>query len=100
MTPRGIGFFSVVVCFSALVGSLLGLFCRGRIVLSIMLGLLVSALVFAALEWRFGSPEEWSWQYPLTSVTYLVAPFLLLVATPTVAAAVFVGRWCLRRKVI
>ena len=100
MTPRDIGFFAIVVCTSAFIGSLLGLFCRGRMPLTVLVSLLVSALLFVALEWRFGSPEEWSSQYPLTSVAYLVAPFLLLVATPTVAAAVFVGRWCLRRKVI
>jgi hypothetical protein len=92
MTPRDIGFFATVVCISAFIGSLLGLFCRGRMPLTVLVGLLVSALLFVALEWRFGSPQEWSSQYPLTSVAYL--------ATPTVAAAVFVGRWCLRRKVI
>ena len=97
MTLSSIAFFAAVFCVSAVIGAVLGIFCRGRVVDTVALSLLVSLLFFAALEWRFGSPEEWSWQYPLTSSAYLVGPFVALVAAPTVLAALVVGRWWMRR---
>jgi hypothetical protein len=99
MTLSSIAFFVGIFCISAVIGALLGIVCRGRVALTVLLSLVVSLLFFASLEWQFGSPEEWSWGDPITSSAYLLGPFAALVAAPTVLAAVFVGRWWLRRKV-
>ena len=100
MTFSSLAFFAAVFFASAVAGSLLGLLCRGRVGITIILGLVASLLVFAAFELKFGSPEEWSWQSPITSSVYLFAPFAVLVATPTILAALLFGRWVMRRKVI
>jgi hypothetical protein len=100
MTPHDIAFFAAVFCISGVIGAALGILCRGHIVRTVVFSLLVSLLFFAALEWRFGSPEEWSWQYPIASSAYLVGPFVALVAAPTALAALVVGRWWVRRQVI
>jgi hypothetical protein len=49
------------------------------------------------LEWKFESPEEWSWQFPITSAAYLVGPFMLLVLGPLLIAAILTSRWISRR---
>ncbi len=100
MTPNDIGLFAVIVCVSAVVGVILGIVCRGRSVATVVCSALASLLLFAALEWRFGAPEEWSWQHPIASSAYLFGPFLMLVAAPLVGAALLISRWVMRRKVI
>ena len=100
MTFSYLTFFGAVFLISAVAGSLLGLLCRGRVVITILVGLVVSLLLFAAFEWKFGSPEEWSWQSPITSSVYLIGPFAVLVATPTLLTALIVGRCVMRRKLI
>jgi hypothetical protein len=100
MTFSSLAFFAAVFLVSAVVGSMLGLLCRGRVGITIVFGLVASLLVFAAFEWKFGSPEEWSWQSPITSSVYLIGPFAVLVARPTLLAALLVGRCIMRRKVI
>jgi|SRR5439155_22275474 len=100
MTFSSLAFFGAVFFVSAVVGSFLGLLCRGHVVITILLGLVTSLLVSAAFEWKFGSPEEWSRQDPITSSVYLIGPFAVLVATPTLLAALLIGRWVMRRKVI
>ena len=100
MTLNSIAFFVGIFCISTVIGALLGIFCRGRVALTLFLSLVLSLSFFAALEWRFGIPEEWSWRDPITSSAYLVGPFAALVAAPTILAALFVGRWWLRHKVI
>jgi hypothetical protein len=100
MTFSYLAFFGAVFLVSAVAGSLLGLVCRGRVGITIVFGLILSLLLFAAFESMFGSPEEWSWQSPITSSVYLFAPFVVLVATPTVLSALLVGRCVVRRKVI
>ena len=100
MTPHDIVFFAVVFCISGVIGAALGILCRGQLGRTVTLALLVSLFFFAVLEWTFGSPEEWSWQYPITSSAYLVGPFVALVAAPTVLVALVVGRWWQRRQVI
>jgi hypothetical protein len=100
MTFSYLAFFGAVFLVSAVAGALLGVLCRGRIVITIVLGLILSLVLFAAFEWKFGSPEEWSWQSPITSSVYLFAPFVVLVATPTVLAALIVGCCVMPPKVI
>ena len=100
MTPHDIGFFFAVVSVSALIGALLGIMCRGQTRISVIFGIVASILLFLILEWRFGSPEEWSWQEPFTSPAYLVGPFGFLICAPMLLAALFVGRWWIQRKVI
>ena len=100
MTPHDIGFFAAVVCGSALTGAVLGVVCRGRPRLSVICGVAASIVLFVILEWRSGSPQEWSWQHPIASSAYLFGPFLVLVAVPIVGAALLVGHCVMRRKVI
>jgi Na+-translocating ferredoxin:NAD+ oxidoreductase RnfD subunit len=100
MTPHDLGFLVAVVCISAVIGTLLGIVCRGRPRISIFCSVVASVLLFITLEWRFGSPEEWSWQHPVTSSAYLFGPFLILVAAPLIGAALLVGHRMMRRKVI
>ena len=99
MTPHGIGLFAVIVCVSAVVGVILGIVCRGRSVVAVVCSALASLLLFAAFEWKFGAPEEWSWQHPIASSAYLFGPFLIFIAAPLVGAALLISRWVMRRKV-
>src|SRR5437879_105746 len=100
MTLRDIGFFVAAFCISLVIGSLLAILCRGCVGLTVISSAVVSFVLFVTLESRFGSSDEWSWQYPVTSSAYLYGPFLILVLAPTVGAALFVSRWVMRRKVI
>jgi hypothetical protein len=100
MTPHDVVFFTAIASVSAIVGIILGIVCRGRSAVTIVSSGLTSLLLFVALEWTFGAPEEWSWQHPIASSAYLFGPFLLLVAGPLVIAALLVSRWVMRRKVI
>ena len=100
MTPHDIGFFVAVICVSVLLGAGLGIVCRGRPRISVICGVAASVMLFVILEWRFGSPEEWSWQHPIASSAYLFGPFLILVAVPLIGAAFLVGHCIVRRKVI
>jgi hypothetical protein len=100
MTASSIGFFTALLCISAVTGALIGIVCRGRVIITVVAAIVVSVAFFVFLEWKFGSPEEWSWHDPLTSAAYLVGPFGYLIGAPMVLAALFVGRWCMRSKVI
>src|SRR5437879_10982333 len=97
MTVRDVSFLAVVFCVSGVMGILLGVLCHGGARLAIASSVVVSLLFFMALEWRFGSSEEWPWQSPIANSAYLFGPFLLLVAAPTVGAALLAGRWVRRR---
>jgi hypothetical protein len=92
--------FASVFCASAVLGAVLGFLCRGRFILTVVLSLIASIVFFAMLEWKLGSPGEWSSEYPIVSSAYLAAPFGVLVLGPTLMAAVFVTRWWMRRKTI
>jgi hypothetical protein len=98
MTPPDIGFLIVVACISTIMGVFLGILCRGRGGLTVVCGVVASVLLFAGLEWRFGSPEEWSWEYPITSLAYLFGPFVILVVAPSLGAALLAGHWIRRRQ--
>jgi len=100
MTPHDVAFFAAIACVSAIVGVILGVVCRGRSAVTIVFSGLTSLLLFVALEWKVGAPEEWSWQHPIASSAYFFGPFLLLVAGPLILAALLVSRWVMRRKVI
>jgi hypothetical protein len=100
MTPHDSAFLAGTVCVSAIIGVIVGVVCRGRSVVTAVCSGLTSLLLFAALEWRFGAPEEWSWQHPIVSSAYLFGPFVILVAAPLVGAALLISRWVMRRKVI
>ena len=97
MTLRDISFLAVVFSVSGVVGILLGVLCHGRARLAVASSVVISLVFFVALEWRFGSSEEWPWQSPIANSAYLFGPFLLLVAAPTVGAALLAGRWVRRR---
>lgn len=86
--------FAVMFSTSAALGAVLGLLCRGHQTMAVVLAILVSVGLFALAEWRFGDPGEWSWQHPIASAAYLLAPFVLLFLAPATAIAVFVGRLC------
>ncbi len=100
MTPHDIAFLAGIACVSAIIGMILGIVCGGRFVVTVACSGLTSVLLFVALEWRFGAPEEWSWQHPMASSAYLFGPFLILVAAPLIGASLLISRWVMRRKVI
>ena len=100
MTPHDIALLAGGACVSAIIGLILGIVCGGRSVVTVVCSGLTSVLLFAALEWKFGAPEDWSWQHPVASSAYLFGPFVILVAAPLVGAALLISRWVMRRKVI
>jgi hypothetical protein len=100
MTVRDIGFFAACAGICAAVGVMVGIVCRGRLPFAIFGSLAASIALFVATEMRFGSPEEWSWQFPIVSAAYLLGPYLIVFAAPAVVASVAASRWMLRRKVI
>ena len=85
---------------SAILGAVVGLIFRGRIVAQIIASVIVSIAFSAVLEWRLGGPGEWSWRYPITSLAYLFAPAVLFIGAPILFAALLVGRLCMRHKSI
>ena len=76
---------------------MIGLVCRGRVRLQLLICVAVSIAYFAILEWKIGSPDEWSWTYPIASAAYLFGPFLLLFFAPMFVVSLAVGSWYSRR---
>jgi hypothetical protein len=88
---------SIPVC--CLAGGVIGFVCRGRIPLQLCLSALISIAYFGVLEWRIGSPGEWSWTYPIASAMYLFGPFLILFFAPTFFVSLAVGG-CSREETV
>jgi hypothetical protein len=86
---------SLPVC--SLVGALIGLTCRGRVSFQLVICVVVSIAYFAILEWKIGSPDEWSWAYPIVSAAYLFGPFLILFFAPMFVVSCAVGSWLSRK---
>jgi hypothetical protein len=86
--------FALMFSTSAALGAILGLLGRGHQTMEVVAAILVSVGLFALAEWRFGDPVEWSWQHPIASAAYLLAPFALLFLAPAAGTAIFVGRLC------
>ena len=98
MSLHALIFFGGVFLASILLGGIVGFTMRRRLAVAVGCSAFLSILFFAALEWRFGSPDEWSWQQPLVALAYLFGPFVFLVGAPTALSALLVGRWCTRRE--
>lgn len=90
--------FASFICAFTAMGALIGFAFPSRPRLQIVASIVASVALFALLEWRFGGPTEWSWQYPMASLYYLFLPFVVCFATPAVLASLLVGRWCKRRN--
>jgi hypothetical protein len=100
MTARDIGFFAACAGICAIIGVLVAIVCRGRLPLGMFVSLAATIALFVAAEVRFGSPQEWSWQFSVVSAAYLIGPYFVVFAAPALAATVATSRWMLRRKVI
>jgi hypothetical protein len=98
VTLSGIAFFATIFAISALIGTVLGIICRGRVVPTVLAVMFSSVLFFVLLEWKFGSADEWSWQYPIQSAAYLIGPFGFLVVAPMLLSAMYIGPWIGRRS--
>jgi hypothetical protein len=67
--------------------------------LALALSFAVSVAHAVYLVWM--SPtrdQQWSWQYPIQSLLYLVGPFSLFILVPTAASAILAARWIQRRQ--
>ena len=89
---------ALIFCGSALIGAIWGAVARGHQIVTITGSLCLAVAICIFAEWRFGAPEEWSWEYPLTSLAYLIGPFLAFMIAPTVGVALLVRLWYIRRK--
>ena len=90
-------FGSVAFAFVVL-GALIGVILRRRPRLHVPIGVAVSILLYALLEWRFADPTEWSWHAPVTSAAYQIGPVVLFFVAPTLLGAAIVRRFYSRRE--
>jgi hypothetical protein len=83
-------------------GAILGLLCRGRIVLALILSIPASIGWVMLGAWYAGTfSNQFSWQDPSGTVYWLGVPYLLFYFLPTAGAALFVTIYwrCSRKKV-
>jgi putative effector of murein hydrolase LrgA (UPF0299 family) len=90
--------FGSIACAFVIVGALIGVAVRRRPRLHVPIGIVVSILLYAVLEWRFAAPNEWSWHAPIASAAYLIGPMILFFVVPTLLGAALVRRFCFRRE--
>ena len=90
--------FGSIACAFVVVGALIGVIFRRRPRLHVPMGIVVSILLYALLEWRFADPNEWSWHAPITSAAYQIGPVVLFFVAPTLLGAAIVRRFCFRRE--
>jgi hypothetical protein len=86
------GVLTVILIGSALIGSILGFFLRGRIGWEILLSATASGFYMLAVEWCSGPLKNvWSaYNFGLSLLNH-VAPYLLLCFAPCFITALFVG---------
>ena len=92
--------FGSIACAFIIVGALIGLILRRSPRLQFPIGVVVSILLYALLEWRFAAPNEWSWHDPITSAAYQIGPVLLFFVAPTLLGAAIVRRFSKREQSI
>ena len=90
-------FFLYIAMICAVAGAVVGYFAARRDRTAFVASAALAVMLFILCGWRFGAPDEWSWQQPVESAMYLVGPFTCLFLLPAVAAALTVGRWRRRR---
>lgn len=92
-------FWPEVLSFAA-IGSLVGLVCRSRIVLALLLSIPVSIGLLMLGAWYAGTfSNQFSLQDPGGTVAWLTIPYLLFCFLPTAGAALFVSLvWRCRTK--
>jgi Na+-translocating ferredoxin:NAD+ oxidoreductase RnfD subunit len=89
--------FGSIACAFVVVGALIGVILRRRSSLQVPIGIVLSILLYALLEWRFADPNEWSCHASITSAAYQIGPVVLFFIAPTLLGAAIVRRFCFRR---
>lgn len=85
-------FGSVFLAF-IVIGALIGFLLRRQPRMQVHVGIFVSLLSYALLEWRFADPTEWSWQHPIASAAYQIGPVALVFVAPTLLGSAIVRRF-------
>jgi Zn-dependent protease with chaperone function len=85
--------FLLSIPFCSVVGTAIGFLCRRQTLLQLCLSGLISGVYFMILEWKIGSPEEWSRADPIASAMYLFGPFLTLFFAPMFLTSLATSRW-------
>ena len=82
--------FIVVICF--VIGGVIGFVYRGRTAMELATSAATSAMLFVYLQWVSGTlSTEWSMEQPLTSLVYLIGPFLCVFFLPTASMSLLAG---------
>jgi hypothetical protein len=83
---------AVISAISGLLGVVIGFVCRGRAALEFITSVVVSAAFLILGAWMAGTlSTQWSWQHPVSSVAYLLGPYVLFWLLPTSAMAALIG---------
>jgi hypothetical protein len=85
--------FLLSIPFFSVAGAAIGFLCRGQTLLQLCLSALISGVYFMVLEWKIGSPEDWSPAYPIVSAMYLFGPFLIPFFAPMFLTSLATSRW-------
>ena len=88
--------FGSIACACLVAGALIGLLLRRRPHIQIPVGIVVSLVAYALLEWRFAAPGEWSWQHPIASAAYQIGSVALFFVAPTLLGVAIVHHFCSR----
>lgn len=87
---------SVLVCF--VLGIIIGLLCRKRVALTVIMATLASFAIVVLLEWWNGNhPERW-WEYDAVYIVQALVVFFPLILVPTVGGALGVALWDHRQR--
>ena len=87
------------VLFCVVIGSAVGLLCRGRIFLALVLSVFASIGWLMLGAWYAGTfSNQFSLQDPAGTVAWLAIPYLLLFFLPTAGAGLIVTVICRLRK--
>lgn len=99
MVSENFPLFFFTIAIAAASGALVGFFCRGRLLLQLLLGVIVSVTNFVVGAWVAGTlSNQISLDDPIGSL-YWVGPFyLFFLLLPTLLSAIVVG-WLRRRKI-
>jgi hypothetical protein len=91
MTKAVLG-LAIISAVSGLLGVIIGLVCRGRAALEFITSVAVSATFLILGAWMAGTlSSQWSWQHPVSSVAYVLGPYVLFWLLPTAAMAALIG---------
>ena len=80
------------VLITCAIGAVIGFFCRGRILLDVVLSIFASLAYYAYVIWKFPDPDVWSWRDPITSAIYQAPWFAVLYFAPTLLVSLAIGK--------